>query len=163
MHTPTASRASEVNSPAKTAVIIAGPALIALIPMAAAPAMPAMASHFAAEGHGPLFAQMVMTIPAVLLIVSATVTGILADIVGPVCETGDYLGLAREMPEPKPGDLLAVLTAGAYGAAQSGTYNTRPLIPEVLVDGPRFAVIRARESVEELIAREHAPEWVAAV
>ena len=88
---------------------------------------------------------------------------ILADIVGPVCETGDYLGLAREMPEPKPGDLLAVLTAGAYGAAQSGTYNTRPLIPEVLVDGPRFAVIRARESVEELIAREHAPEWVAAV
>jgi MFS family permease len=82
MHKPTASRAVEVNSPAKTAVIIAGPALIALIPMAAAPAMPAMASHFAAEGHGPLFAQMVMTIPAVLLIVSATVTGILAEIVG---------------------------------------------------------------------------------
>ncbi len=86
---------------------------------------------------------------------------ILADIVGPVCETGDYLGLAREMAEPGPGDLLAVLTAGAYGAAQSGTYNTRPLVPEVLVDGARFAAIRPRESIEALIAREHAPEWVA--
>ena len=69
---------------------------------------------------------------------------ILADIVGPVCETGDYLALGREMPEPRPGELLAVLTAGAYGAVQAGTYNTRPLIPEVLVDGARFAVIRKR-------------------
>ena len=83
-----------------------------------------------------------------------------ADIVGPVCETGDYLGLHRDMAEPKPGDLLAVLTAGAYGAVQSGTYNSRPLVPEVLVDGERFAVIRPRESIEQLIALDHVPEWL---
>jgi MFS family permease len=82
MHNSPASGIAEANSLAKTAVIVAGPALIALIPMAAAPAMPAMAAHFAGDGHGPLFAQMVMTIPAVLLIVSATLTGILAEIVG---------------------------------------------------------------------------------
>ena len=83
-----------------------------------------------------------------------------ADIVGPVCETGDYLGLHRDMAEPKPGDLLAVLTAGAYGAVQSGTYNSRPLVPEVLVDGERFAVIRPRESIEQLIALDHVPDWL---
>ena len=83
-----------------------------------------------------------------------------ADLVGPVCETGDYLGLHRDMAEPKPGDLLAVLTAGAYGAVQSGTYNSRPLIPEVLVDGARFAVIRPRESIEQLIALDHVPDWL---
>ena len=83
-----------------------------------------------------------------------------ADIVGPVCETGDYLGLRRDMAEPKPGDLLAVLTAGAYGAVQSGTYNSRPLVPEVLVDGARFAVIRPRESIEQLIALDHVPDWL---
>ncbi len=83
-----------------------------------------------------------------------------ADIVGPVCETGDYLGHAREITEPTPGDLLAVLTAGAYGAVQSGTYNSRPLIPEVLVDGARFAVIRPRESIEDLIALDHVPDWL---
>ncbi len=88
------------------------------------------------------------------------VNRIIADIVGPVCETGDYLGHAREMAEPVPGDLLAVLTAGAYGAVQSGTYNSRPLIPEVLVDGDRFAVIRPRESIEELIALDRVPEWL---
>jgi diaminopimelate decarboxylase len=83
-----------------------------------------------------------------------------ADIVGPVCETGDYLGQNREIAEPKPGDLLAVLTAGAYGAVQSGTYNSRPLVPEVLVDGTRFAVIRPRETIEQLIALDHVPEWL---
>jgi diaminopimelate decarboxylase len=83
-----------------------------------------------------------------------------ADIVGPVCETGDYLGLHRDLAEPKPGDLLAVLTAGAYGAVQSGTYNSRPLVPEVLVDGGRFAVIRPRESIEQLIALDRVPDWI---
>jgi diaminopimelate decarboxylase len=83
-----------------------------------------------------------------------------ADIVGPVCETGDYLGQSRDMAEPKPGDLLAVLTAGAYGAVHSGTYNSRPLVPEVLVDGARFAIIRPRESIEQLIALDHVPEWL---
>ena len=66
-----------------------------------------------------------------------------ADVVGPVCETGDYLALGRNVPEPKTDDLLAVMTAGAYGAVQSGTYNTRALIPEVLVKGDQYAVVRA--------------------
>lgn len=86
---------------------------------------------------------------------------ILADIVGPVCETGDYLALSRETPQPRPGELLCVLTAGAYGAVQAGTYNTRPLIPEVLVDGARFAVIRKRESVDDIIALDSVPDWLA--
>ncbi len=83
-----------------------------------------------------------------------------ADIVGPVCETGDYLELDRDIAEPRSGDLLAVLTAGAYGAAQSGTYNSRPLIPEVLVDGARFAVIRPRLGVDELIGLDRVPDWL---
>ena len=85
---------------------------------------------------------------------------IVADVVGPVCETGDYLAHGREMVEPRAGDLLCVLTAGAYGAVQSGTYNTRPLIPEVLVDGARYAVIRQRQSVEEIIAMDSVPDWL---
>jgi len=85
---------------------------------------------------------------------------ILADIVGPVCETGDYVALGRSIPEPTQGDLLAVLTAGAYGAVQSGTYNTRPLIPEVLVDGARWATIRARPKVEDIIALDSVPAWL---
>ncbi|QGM96958.1 diaminopimelate decarboxylase [Methylocystis parvus] len=85
---------------------------------------------------------------------------IVADVVGPVCETGDYLALDRKMPQARPGELLAVLTAGAYGAVQAGTYNTRPLIPEVLVDGARHAVIRPRPSVAELIAMDRVPDWV---
>lgn len=83
-----------------------------------------------------------------------------ADVVGPVCETGDYLALDRNLPEFRPGELLAVLTSGAYGAVQAGTYNTRPLIPEVLVDGDRFAIIRPRPSVAELIALDRVPDWV---
>jgi len=82
------------------------------------------------------------------------------DVVGPVCETGDYLALDRRMPEAQRGELLAILTAGAYGAVQAGTYNTRPLIPEVLVDGARYAVIRPRPSVAELIAMDRVPEWL---
>lgn len=85
---------------------------------------------------------------------------IVADIVGPVCETGDYLALGREIEEPRAGDLLCVLTAGAYGAVQAGTYNTRALVPEVLVDGARFAVVRERQSVEEIIAMDRAPDWL---
>ena len=85
---------------------------------------------------------------------------IVADVVGPVCETGDYLAHGREIVEPRAGELLCVLTAGAYGAVQSGAYNTRPLIPEVLVDGDRFAVIRPRPSVAALIAQDHVPAWL---
>jgi len=87
---------------------------------------------------------------------------ILADVVGPVCESGDFLALDRDMAEPAPGDLLAVMTAGAYGAVQAGTYNTRPLVPEVMVNGDRFAVVRPRIEVAELIARDRMPDWLRA-
>jgi diaminopimelate decarboxylase len=85
---------------------------------------------------------------------------IVADVVGPVCESGDYLALERTMPEPKPGDLLAIMTAGAYGAVQAGTYNTRPLVPEVLVKGDRYAVVRPRLAVEDLIAMDKPAPWL---
>jgi diaminopimelate decarboxylase len=85
---------------------------------------------------------------------------ITADVVGPVCESGDYLALARTMPEPKPGDLLAIMTAGAYGAVQSGTYNTRALVPEVLVNGEQYAVIRPRIEIEQLIAMDKPAPWL---
>jgi diaminopimelate decarboxylase len=85
---------------------------------------------------------------------------ITADVVGPVCESGDYLALARTMPEPKAGDLLAIMTAGAYGAVQSGTYNTRALVPEVLVKGGQYAVVRPRLEVEQLIAMDRPAPWL---
>ena len=82
------------------------------------------------------------------------------DVVGPVCETGDYLALDRDLPPVRAGDLLAVGSAGAYGAVQSGTYNTRPLVPEVLVSEDRFDVVRPRVGVEDLIAMDRVPDWV---
>ena len=86
---------------------------------------------------------------------------ITADVVGPVCESGDYLAKQREMPKPRAGDLLALGSAGAYGAVQAGTYNTRPLVPEVLVKDDQFHVIRPRLSYEELIGLDSLPEWLA--
>jgi diaminopimelate decarboxylase len=83
-----------------------------------------------------------------------------ADIVGPVCESGDFLGLDRDIAEPKPGDLLAVMSAGAYGAVQAGTYNTRALVPETLVNGSEWAVIRPRLEVDQLIALDRLPGWL---
>jgi diaminopimelate decarboxylase len=85
---------------------------------------------------------------------------IVADVVGPVCESGDYLALDRSLPEPKPGDLLAIMTAGAYGAVQSGSYNTRPLVPEVLVKDDQYAVVRPRVDVEALIAMDKPAPWL---
>jgi diaminopimelate decarboxylase len=85
---------------------------------------------------------------------------ITADVVGPVCESGDYIALDRSMVEPQPGDLLAVMTAGAYGATQSGTYNSRPLIPEVLVRKDEWALIRPRVTAAELIALDRLPAWL---
>jgi diaminopimelate decarboxylase len=85
---------------------------------------------------------------------------ILADVVGPVCESGDYLALDRTLAEPKAGDLLAIMTAGAYGAVQSGTYNTRPLVPEVLVKGDQYAVVRPRLEVDALIAMDKKAPWL---
>ncbi|WP_027231347.1 diaminopimelate decarboxylase [Phyllobacterium sp. UNC302MFCol5.2] len=91
---------------------------------------------------------------------SASQPRIRADIVGPVCETGDYLGLDRDLPRPAPGDLISIGTAGAYGAVQAGTYNTRLLVPEVLVSGDQFHVVRRRTSYEELIGLDSIPEWL---
>jgi diaminopimelate decarboxylase len=85
---------------------------------------------------------------------------IMADVVGPVCETGDYLALDRNLPEPKAGDLLAIMTAGAYGAVQSGFYNTRALVPEVLVKDDQYAVVRPRIEVEDLIAMDKPAPWL---
>ncbi|MFB2550401.1 diaminopimelate decarboxylase [Ensifer soli] len=91
---------------------------------------------------------------------AANAPRIRADVVGPVCETGDYLALDREMAMPKPGDLIAVGSAGAYGAVQAGTYNSRLLVPEVLVSGDRFHVIRPRRTFEELIGLDSVPDWL---
>ncbi|TPN42748.1 MULTISPECIES: diaminopimelate decarboxylase [unclassified Mesorhizobium] len=85
----------------------------------------------------------------------------MVDVVGPVCETGDYIGLDRDLPRLKAGDLVAVSTAGAYGAVQAGTYNTRLLVPEVLVDGDRFHVVRPRLTYDDLIGLDSVPDWLA--
>jgi diaminopimelate decarboxylase len=84
---------------------------------------------------------------------------VVADVVGGVCETGDYFAKDRRMPRPEQGDLLAVMTAGAYGAVQAGTYNTRLLVPEVLVKGENYAVVRPRQSYEELIGLDALAPW----
>ena len=85
---------------------------------------------------------------------------IVADVAGPVCESGDFFALDREMEEPQPGDLLAIMTAGAYGAVQAGTYNTRALVPEVLVSGSQWALVRPRMEVDQLIALDRLPPWL---
>ncbi|SDC67563.1 diaminopimelate decarboxylase [Ruegeria marina] len=82
------------------------------------------------------------------------------DIVGPVCETGDTFAKGRMMPPLAAGDLVAFRSAGAYGAVMSSEYNTRPLIPEILVNGDQFAVIRARPSFDEIINRDTIPSWL---
>lgn len=84
---------------------------------------------------------------------------IVQDVVGPVCETGDYLALNRKLPPFSAGDLMAFMTAGAYGAAMSSTYNTRLLVPEVLVKGGDYAVVRPRPSFDDLIGLDRMPEW----
>jgi diaminopimelate decarboxylase len=83
-----------------------------------------------------------------------------SDVVGPVCESGDYLALDRDLPELDAGDLIAVMSAGAYGAVQAGTYNTRLLVPEVLVKGAQYAVVRPRTTYEELIGLDTLPPWL---
>jgi diaminopimelate decarboxylase len=84
-----------------------------------------------------------------------------ANVVGPVCETGDTFATAREMDRVEAGDLVVFRTAGAYAAAMSSTYNSRPLTPEVLVDGSRWAVVRPRVDIDALIAGDRVPEWLA--
>ena len=82
-----------------------------------------------------------------------------ADVVGPVCETGDYFAKSRRLPKLQQGDLIAIMTAGAYGAVQSGNYNTRPLIPEILVKDGQFAIVRPRQTYEELIGLDKLAPW----
>jgi diaminopimelate decarboxylase len=81
------------------------------------------------------------------------------DVVGPICETGDTFTRDRALPSVQPGDLVAFMTAGAYGAVMASEYNSRLLVPEVLVKGDRFAVVRPRPSYDEMLAREAAPPW----
>jgi diaminopimelate decarboxylase len=82
------------------------------------------------------------------------------DIVGPVCESGDTFAKGRSMTAMREGDLVAFRSAGAYGAVMASEYNSRPLIPEVLVKGDQFAVIRARPSLEDMLSRDSIPAWL---
>ncbi|AKK19973.1 diaminopimelate decarboxylase [Candidatus Liberibacter africanus] len=83
-----------------------------------------------------------------------------ADIVGPICETGDFIALDRKIALPKPGDLLYIEKTGAYGAVQAGTYNSRLLIPEIMVKGSQFHIIRPRMNFQQLIELDSMPEWL---
>jgi len=85
---------------------------------------------------------------------------IIADIVGPVCESGDFIALDRSLVAPQPGDLLAIMSAGAYGAVQAGTYNSRALVPEVLVRADEWALVRPRVTAAQLIALDRLPGWL---
>ena len=82
-----------------------------------------------------------------------------ADIVGPVCESGDFLAKDRDMARVEAGDMLVFGSAGAYGAVQAGTYNSRLLVPEVIVRGDRFHVARRRPTYEDLIGLDSVPDW----
>ena len=82
------------------------------------------------------------------------------DVVGPVCETGDFLGSDRSLPEPQKGDLLAIFTCGAYGASLGSSYNTRLSAPEVLVDNEKFEIIRTRPQYDDILALEKVPDWL---
>jgi diaminopimelate decarboxylase len=82
------------------------------------------------------------------------------DVVGPICETGDTFARGRVLPPLAPGDLAAFMTAGAYGAVMASAYNARPLPPEVLVRGDRFAIVRRRFTVEDQMALETLPDWI---
>lgn len=82
------------------------------------------------------------------------------DVVGPICETGDTFTKGRDLPELEAGDLIVMHSAGAYGASQASQYNTRPLIPEVLVNGDQYKIIRERPSIEDILKTEHMPDWL---
>jgi diaminopimelate decarboxylase len=85
---------------------------------------------------------------------------LVADVVGPVCESGDFFAQDRALKRPEPGDLLALMSAGAYGFSMASTYNSRPRPAEVMVRGDRYAVIRRRETIDELMAAESVPDLV---
>ena len=85
---------------------------------------------------------------------------LVANIAGPVCESGDTFAMAREIDAVQSGDLAIFRTAGAYGATMASTYNSRALVPEVMVDGDKFAIVAERVLPETLIAAEHVPDWL---
>src|SRR5262249_220759 len=85
---------------------------------------------------------------------------IVADVVGPVCESGDFLALDPDLAEPQPRDLLAIMAAGGYGAVQAGTYTPRALVPEVLVNANEWSLVRPRVTVAESIALDRLPPWL---
>lgn len=85
------------------------------------------------------------------------------DVVGPICESTDKFAAGRELPEVAPGERLAFMSAGAYGAVLSSAYNARPLVPEVLVDGDRYEIVRRRPSFDEMVGLEKVPEWLTTV
>jgi diaminopimelate decarboxylase len=82
------------------------------------------------------------------------------DVVGPVCETSDLFAAGRALPELESGDLVAIMTAGAYGAVMASSYNARPPAPEVLVSGEEWAIVRPRQTYDELIAQDRIPAWL---
>jgi diaminopimelate decarboxylase len=84
-----------------------------------------------------------------------------ADVVGPICESGDYIAKDRPLPELESGELVAIKTAGAYGAVMASSYNTRLLAPEVMVHGEDFSIVRPRPTYDDLIGQDRVPEWLA--
>jgi diaminopimelate decarboxylase len=86
--------------------------------------------------------------------------GVKADIVGPICESGDFIAKDREMEAFEPGEMIAVMSAGAYGFSMSSNYNSRPRVAEVMVKGSRYYTIRARETYEDLIQGETIPDFL---
>ena len=86
-------------------------------------------------------------------------TPVTYDVVGPICETGDTFTRDRDLPPLEAGDLVAFMSAGAYGAVMSSEYNSRPLVPEVLVEGDQCAVVRPRPTYEDMLDRERTPPW----
>jgi Diaminopimelate decarboxylase len=92
--------------------------------------------------------------------VHSTAGQVTADIVGPVCESGDFLGLHRLVDDVQPGELIAVLSAGAYGFVMASNYNSRPRVPEVIIDKGRYGIVTERETYADLVRKERlAPEW----
>jgi len=85
---------------------------------------------------------------------------VVSDVVGPICETGDFLARDRQLPDMQRGELVAVMSAGAYGFSMSSTYNSRPRVAEVMVSGDRWSVVRRRETTEELMRGESLPKWM---
>jgi diaminopimelate decarboxylase len=83
------------------------------------------------------------------------------EVVGPICESGDFLAKDRQMPNVKQGDLLAIMSTGAYGFSMASSYNSRPRVPEVMVKGNEYYIVRERETYNDLIKGEKIPRWLA--